>query len=206
MINSAITLAMTGASGSRYGLRLLELLLCHQVNVYLLISNPGRMVIQSEVGLSLSSRPAEIKQAIGSHLDVDTARLEVFAREDWSAPIASGSNVARAMVVCPCTSGTLGAIATGASRTLLERAADVILKERKQLILVVRETPFSTLHLENMLTLARAGATIMPANPGFYNRPERVSDLVDFMVARVLDHIGIENDLAPRWGNELSAE
>jgi len=206
MINSAITLAMTGASGSRYGLRLLELLLRHQVNVYLLISNPGRMVIQSEVGLSLSSRPAEIKQTIGSHLDVDTARLEVFAREDWSAPIASGSNVARAMVVCPCTSGTLGAIATGASRTLLERAADVILKERKQLILVVRETPFSTLHLENMLTLARAGATIMPANPGFYNRPERVSDLVDFMVARVLDHIGIENDLAPRWGNELSAE
>ena len=193
---------MTGASGSLYGLRLLEVLLTAGEHVYLLISNPGRMVLQTEAGLSLSSRPGEIRESIAQHLGVDIERLEVFAREDWSAPIASGSNAPRAMVVCPCTSGTLGAIATGASRTLIERAADVVLKEQRKLILVVRETPFSVLHLENMLTLARAGAVIMPANPGFYNQPRNISDLVDFMVARVLDHLGIEHEICQRWGND----
>lgn len=200
-MNQAITVVMTGASGSPYGLRLLEVLLNAGEEIYLLISNPGRMVIQSEAGLSLSSRPAEIRTRIADHLGVEADRLHVFGREDWSAPIASGSNAPRAMVVCPCTSGTLGAIATGASRTLIERAADVVLKEQRKLILVVRETPFSILHLENMLTLARAGAVIMPANPGFYNQPQSIKDLVDFMVARVLDHLGIDNDLVERWAN-----
>jgi 4-hydroxy-3-polyprenylbenzoate decarboxylase len=200
-MNQAITVVMTGASGSPYGLRLLEVLLNAGEEIYLLISNPGRMVIQSEAGLSLSSRPAEIRTRIADHLGVEADRLHVFGREDWSAPIASGSNAPRAMVVCPCTSGTLGAIATGASRTLIERAADVVLKEQRKLILVVRETPFSILHLENMLTLARAGAVIMPANPGFYNQPQSIEDLVDFMVARVLDHLGIDNDLVERWAN-----
>ena len=117
-------------------------------------------------------------------------------------PIASGSNAPRAMVICPCTSGTLSSIATGASRTLIERGADVVLKEQRKLILVIRETPFSIIHLENMLTLARAGAVIMPANPGFYNQPKSIADLVDFMVARVLDHLGIDNELMERWANQ----
>ena len=127
-------------------------------------------------------------------------QLQVFEREQWTAPIASGSAVADATVVCPCTTGTLSAIACGSSRNLIERAADVTLKERKKLILVVRETPFSEIHLENMLKLARMGVIIMPANPGFYNRPQSVEQLVDFMVARVLDHLGLAHELMPRWG------
>ena len=201
MTNRAITVAMTGASGALYGMRLIEMLLGAGEQVYLLISNPGRMVIQSEIGLKLSSRPNEIRTAIGEHLGTAVDRLQVYGREDWSSPIASGSNVPRAMVVCPCTAGTLGAIASGANRSLMERAADVVLKEQRQLILVVRETPFSVLHLENMLSLARAGAVIMPANPGFYDQPAGLGELVDFMVARVLDHLGVEHELMHRWGN-----
>ncbi|MET0077640.1 MAG: UbiX family flavin prenyltransferase, partial [Candidatus Thiodiazotropha lotti] len=116
------------------------------------------------------------------------------------APVASGSNPPRAMVVCPCTVGALSAIACGASNDLMERAADVVLKERRKLILVVRETPFSEIHLENMLKLSRMGAVIMPANPGFYHNPQRVEDIVDFMVSRILDQLGVENRLSPRWG------
>jgi 4-hydroxy-3-polyprenylbenzoate decarboxylase len=201
-MNQAITIVMTGASGSPYGLRLLQVLLEAGEEIYLLISNPGRMVIQSEVGLSLSSRPSEIRTGIAQYLGVSANRLHVFGREDWTAPIASGSNAPRAMVICPCTSGTLSSIATGASRTLIERGADVVLKEQRKLILVIRETPFSIIHLENMLTLARAGAVIMPANPGFYNQPKSIADLVDFMVARVLDHLGIDNELMERWANQ----
>ena len=191
---------MTGASGAAYGLRLLQVLLQAGETVSLCISNPGRMVLQSEVGLALSSRPGDIRDRLTEHLGVSGDKLQVYGKEDWSAPIASGSNAARAMVICPCTSGTLGAVASGASRSLIERAADVALKEQRKLILVVRETPFSVLHLENMLTLARSGAVIMPANPGFYNQPQRVEDLVDFMVARVLDHLDIPNELTRRWG------
>ena len=201
-MNQAITIVMTGASGSPYGLRLLQVLLEAGEEIYLLISNPGRMVIQSEVGLSLSSRPSEIRTGIAQYLGVSANRLHVFGREDWTAPIASGSNAPRSMVICPCTSGTLSSIATGASRTLIERGADVVLKEQRKLILVIRETPFSIIHLENMLTLARAGAVIMPANPGFYNQPKSIADLVDFMVARVLDHLGIDNELMERWANQ----
>lgn len=132
--------------------------------------------------------------------------MQVFEREQWAAPIASGSGVADATVVCPCTTGTLSAIACGSSRNLIERAADVCLKERKKLILVVRETPFSEIHLENMLKLARMGVIIMPANPGFYQRPTSVQELVDFMVARVLDHLNIPHRLLPRWGDALQVE
>jgi flavin prenyltransferase len=127
-------------------------------------------------------------------------QLHVFGREDWTAPIASGSAVPRAMVVCPCTSGTLAAIASGLSRNLIERSADVVLKEQRKLILVHRETPLSVIHLENMLRLAKLGALMLPANPGFYHRPTCVSDLVDFIVARVLDHLEIAHSLLPRWG------
>jgi 4-hydroxy-3-polyprenylbenzoate decarboxylase len=139
-------------------------------------------------------------QFLSEYFQTDTSLLTVFSREDWTAPIASGSHRAQHMVVCPCTTGTLAAIANGNSDNLMERAADVMLKEQRKLILVVRETPFSIIHLENMLKLARAGATILPANPGFYHNPKTMDDLVDFVVARILDHIHIEHSLLPRWG------
>jgi 4-hydroxy-3-polyprenylbenzoate decarboxylase len=126
----------------------------------------------------------------------------VFGREDWFAPVASGSNAPDAMVICPCTMGTLGSVAAGLSENLIERAADVMLKEGRKLIFVPRETPFSTLHLETMLKLARAGAVILPANPGFYHHPQRVEELVDFVVARILDHLGVTHELMRRWGEE----
>ncbi len=195
-----IIIAMTGASGAAYGLRLLEVLLKAQHPVYLLVSKAAQMVLAMETPLQIPSRPAEMQQFFVDHFQVDASLLKVFSREDWTAPIASGSHTAQHMVVCPCTTGTLAAIAQGNSDNLMERAADVMLKEQRKLILVIRETPFSVIHLENMLRLARAGATILPANPGFYHQPQSVDDLVDFLVARILDHMQIEHALLPRWG------
>ncbi|MCB1739584.1 MAG: UbiX family flavin prenyltransferase [Gammaproteobacteria bacterium] len=203
-----ITLAITGASGSAYALKLLTELLRAGCRVYLMISKAGRMVLAEEAKLQLSSKPGQIRAELARHCGLDletsasTGELHVFALEDWFAPVASGSNPADAMVVCPCTTGTLAEIALGTSRTLIERAADVTLKEGRPLILVVRETPFSTLHLQNMLRLSRAGATIMPANPGFYLQPRGLEDIIDFMVARILDHLRVDHQLLPRWGNE----
>ena len=132
-------------------------------------------------------------------------QLTVFAREDWLSPVASGSNPADAMAVCPCTMGTLGAIAHGLADNLIERAADVMLKERRPLVLVPRETPLSTIHLDNMLKLAHAGAVILPPAPGFYTHPKSVADIVDFVVARVLDQLRVPHDLVPRWGEDRAA-
>ncbi len=202
MESRKITLAMTGASGMPYGLRLLELLLQAGDTVYLMISSPARMVLEQEADLQLPSRPAEIKAIFEERLGSGPGQLHVFGKEEWSAPIASGSATSQAMVVCPCTSGTLASIASGASRNLIERAADVVLKERRQLILVPREMPFSALHLENMLKLARLGVVIMPPNPGFYHRPQTVQELVDFVVARILDHLRVPHQLVPRWGSD----
>lgn len=199
-----VALAMTGASGAQYGLRLLECLLGADCIVSLMISKPAQVVIAMETELSLPSRPAEIRRFFCERHGVSEARLKVYGREEWTAPVASGSAAPDAMVVCPCTTATVSALATGASRSLIERAGDVVLKERRPLLLVVRETPFSAIHLENMLTLARAGAVIMPANPGYYHRPQRVDELVDFVVARVLDHLGIEQQLMPSWGGPSS--
>lgn len=195
-----IILALTGASGAAYGLRLLEVLLKDRHPVYLLVSKAAQMVLAMELPLDIPSRPADMQRFLCEHFEVADELLTVFSREDWTAPIASGSHRARQMVICPCTTGTLAAVAQGSSDTLLERAADVMLKERRKLILVVRETPLSLIHLDNMRTLARAGAVIMPANPGFYHQPRSVQDLVDFMVARILDHLDIEHRLLPRWG------
>lgn len=195
-----ITLIMTGASGAQYGLRLLECLLRAGHRVYLLLSRPAQIVVNMETEHRLPGRASEIQAYFTQLYAAQPEQLQVFEREQWTAPIASGSAVADATVVCPCTTGTLSAIACGSSRNLIERAADVTLKERKKLILVVRETPFSEIHLENMLKLARMGVIIMPANPGFYNRPQSVEQLVDFMVARVLDHLGLAHELMPRWG------
>lgn len=196
-----VTLIMTGASGADYGLRLLEELIKSKVQVYLLISRPAQVVINMETDLNLPSRASEVEDFFTKKYQAALGQLQVFEREQWMAPIASGSGVADATVVCPCTTGTLSAIAVGSSKNLLERAADVALKERKKLILVVRETPFSEIHLQNMLTLTKMGAVIMPANPGFYNNPKTVDDLVDFMVGRVLDHLSIPHNLLPVWGN-----
>ena len=198
-----ITLAFTGASGAHYGLRLLECLIRAEVRVYLLISQAAQVVIQMETGLELPARASEAESFLKERFQAEAGQLRVFGRQEWTAPVASGSHPAEAMVVCPCTTGTLGRLAAGLSSCLIERAADVSLKERRPLILVVRETPFSTIHLENMLRLAQAGATIMPANPGFYGNPSRIEDIVDFMVARVLDHLGVTHTLVKRWGDQI---
>ena len=200
MSRDAISLAMTGASGAVYGLRLLESLIQAKQRVYLMLSAPAQVVIGMETELRLPGRPAEIEDTLASLYQAEPGQLSVFGREQWTAPVASGSSAPRAMVVCPCTSGTLSSIAQGGSDDLLERAADVVIKEGRKLILVHREMPVSAIHLDNMLKLARLGVTIMPANPGFYHNPQSIDDLVDFVVARILDHLDVEHDLGPRWG------
>ncbi|PTN12573.1 flavin prenyltransferase UbiX [Nitrosomonas aestuarii] len=195
-----ITLAFTGASGMPYGMRLLETLLQHGQHVYLLYSKVAQIVAQQEMGITLPSQPKEAEAFLNQFFNTSTGQLQVFGREAWFSPVASGTNPADAMVVCPCTMGTLAAIAAGMSENLIERAADVMLKEKRQLILVPRESPFSTIHLENMLKLSRCGAIILPANPGFYHHPNTIQDLVDFIVARILDHLKLEQQLMPRWG------
>jgi 4-hydroxy-3-polyprenylbenzoate decarboxylase len=197
-----ITVALTGASGMPYGLKLVESLIRADARVFLLYSQAAHVVAKQELGMVLPPRASEAEREFGERFSAKRGQLRVFGREDWFAPVASGSNAPDAMVICPCTVGTLAAVAAGLSDTLIERAADVMLKEGRKLILVPRETPFSALHLENMLKLARAGAVILPANPGFYHHPKRIEDLVDFIVARILDQLGIEHDLMRRWGEE----
>ena len=195
-----VTLALTGASGMPYGLRLLEALLAAGRRVQLLYSPAAQIVAKQECDLALPAQPRQAARLLAARFGAAEGQLAVFGREDWMAPVASGSNPADAMVICPCSMGTLAAVAHGLADNLIERAADVMLKERRPLVLVPRETPVSVIHLENMLTLARAGATIVPPTPGFYGRPQAVSDLVDFVVARVLDQLQIPHTLGPRWG------
>jgi 4-hydroxy-3-polyprenylbenzoate decarboxylase len=197
-----ITLAFTGASGMPYGLRLLECLVAARCRVYLLYSPAAQIVARQECDLTLPAQPREAARLLAERCGAADGQLTVFGREDWMAPVASGSNPADAMAVCPCSMGTLGAIAHGLADNLIERAADVMLKERRPLVLVPRETPLSTIHLDNMLKLARAGAVILPPAPGFYDRPQSVADLVDFVVARVLDQLRVAHALGPRWGDE----
>lgn len=195
-----ITLAFTGASGAPYGLRLLQCLLEADCEVFVILSKAARVVIGMETELKLPAGTGAAEQALRDWVQTDRGNLVVCGLEQWTAPVASGSGAPAAMVVCPCSTGTLSAIACGASDNLIERAADVAIKEGRKLILVPRETPFSPLHLENMLKLSRLGVTIMPAAPGFYHQPETVQDLVDFIVARLLDHLGVEQTLVKRWG------
>ncbi len=197
---AVIALGITGASGVQYSFRLLEQLLKVDCKVYLMISKAAQVVIGMETDLSLPGRAAEIQKFLTEKYQAAEAQLQVFGEDEWTAPVASGSNHVQAMVVCPCSMGALSAIACGASNNLLERAADVILKERKKLIIVTRETPYSDIHLENMLKLSRMDAVIVDANPGFYNQPRSVDDLVDFVVAKILDQLGVEHDLQPKWG------
>jgi flavin prenyltransferase len=197
-----VAVALTGASGMPYGLRLVEELVRAKARVWLLYSQAAHLVAKQELGITLPPRAAEAERMFSERYSAKRGQIRVFGREDWFAPVASGSNPADAMVICPCTMGTLAAVAAGLSDNLIERAADVMMKESRKLILVPRETPFSAVHLENMLKLARAGAVILPANPGFYHHPKSVGDLVDFIVARVLDHLGIPHRLMQRWGDE----
>jgi len=195
-----VTLALSGAFGMAYGLRLLECLLAADLRVYLLVSQAAHIVAKQELGVVLPARAGDLEKQLSESLNARDGQLRAFGREDWNAPVASGSNPADAMVICPCSMGTLAAIAHGLSDNLIERAADVMLKEQKKLILVPREAPFSTLHLENMLTLSKMNAVILPANPGFYHRPQNVEDIIDFIVARILDQMGIQHTLMARWG------
>jgi 4-hydroxy-3-polyprenylbenzoate decarboxylase len=199
-VSRRVTLAWTGASGFAYGLRLLDCLLAAGCRVDLLVSQTARIVARQELDLALPSGSAELVAMLQAHLSHPDAELRVYGREEWFAPAASGSNPADAMVVCPCTMGSLAAMAHGLADNLIERAADVMLKERRPLILVPRETPFSLIHLRNMTQLAEAGAVILPANPGFYHRPTTVDGVVDFIVARVLDQLGLPHTLLARWG------
>ncbi len=200
-MNQTICLALTGASGMPYGLRLLECLLAAGCRLQLLYSQAAQVVARQEIDLELPTRPAEARASLLARCPaVDPENLAVFGREEWFAPVASGSNPPDAMVVCPCSMGTLAAIAQGLADNLIERAADVVLKEGRKLILVPRETPLSAIHLENMLRLARAGAVILPPSPGFYHHPQTVADVVDFVVARILDQLAVPHALLQRWG------
>jgi flavin prenyltransferase len=203
MSNESITLAMTGASGLQYGLRLLECLLKAEKEVNFLISEAARAVAVYELGLNLPKQTSKLKEFLLMDFNLPDAKLAVFDQYEWTAPIASGSNVAQAMVICPCSSGTLAAIAHGISNNLIERAADVIIKENKKLLLVPREAPLSLIHVDNMRKLLATHVIIMPASPGFYHKPTSITELIDFIVARVLDHLGVEHQLIKRWGANL---
>lgn len=204
MTSKKICLAFTGASGLPYGIRLLECLLSANVHVQLLYSQVAQIVARQELDLMLPTKAAETQKFFREMFVSAPGKLEVFGREEWFAPVASGSNPPDAMIVCPCTMGTLASISQGLASNLIERAADVVLKEGRKLILVPRETPFSVIHLENMLRLAKAGAVILPPSPAFYHHPETKQDLVDFVVARILDQVAVPHTLMKRWGEQDS--
>jgi flavin prenyltransferase len=190
-----IVVAITGASGAPYAVRLLEQLLAAERAIWLIVSSHGLRLLRTE--MEIDSVDA-LRQLVGA--DAWRRLVTVYDDADRGAAPASGSARNAGMVICPCSMGTLSAVSIGASRSLVERAADVMLKERRTLVLVPRETPLSAIHLQNMLRLTRAGAVILPAAPGFYHRPQRVQDLVDFVVARVLDQLGVDHAISRRWG------
>jgi 4-hydroxy-3-polyprenylbenzoate decarboxylase len=199
MRNSAITVAITGASGVIYGLKLLQELIKANKQVYLVISKPAQIVINTETELKVFNDNVKNQEIFNEYCNAKPKQLKIFNQEQWFSPIASGSNITEAMIICPCTNATLSAIANGSSRNLIERAADVTLKEQRKLILVHRETPLSAIQLENMLKLAKIGVVIMPASPGFYNKPQNLDDIINFIVARILDHLNIEHNLCKSW-------
>jgi 4-hydroxy-3-polyprenylbenzoate decarboxylase len=194
-----LVVAITGASGAPYAVRLLQALVQAERPVQLIVSSHGWRLLATEAGVSSLAELRAAADAKGSAWD---RHVTVFDDADRGAAPASGSALNAGMVICPCSMGTLSAIAAGSSRSLVERAADVMLKERRPLLLVPRETPLSAIHLENMLRVTRAGAVVMPAAPGFYHRPSSVPELIDFMVGRMLDHLGVEHTLGKRWGGE----
>jgi 4-hydroxy-3-polyprenylbenzoate decarboxylase len=190
-----IVLALTGASGAPYALRLLEMLARNGVPVWLIVSEHGMRLLREECAINSLE---ELRRSTGG----DWSSVVTFPDDDRGALPASGSQRTSGMVICPCSMGTLAAIAGGTSRSLIERAADVTLKERRKLVLVPRETPLSLVHLRNMVTVAEAGAVVLPAAPGFYHRPDGVADLIDFVVQRVLDQLVLDLEIARRWGGQ----
>ena len=196
MTQRPIVMAITGASGAPYAVRLLEALVGAHQPVQLIVSPHGVRLLRTETGIESTDA---LRARIGTG-DWDRY-VTSFDDADRGAAPASGSALNAGMVICPCSMGTLSAIATGSSRSLIERAADVALKERRPLILVPRETPLSRIHLENMLRVTTAGAVVLPASPGYYHRPSTIADLVDFVVARILDHVGVAHTLGSRWGS-----
>ena len=185
-------LAISGASGAPYGVRLLEILATKKVPVHLIVTKHGWRLLRAETGI-------ESEEALREATGGDWSSVTVFNDEDRGALPASGSVRSAGLVICPCSMGTVAAVAHGTSRSLVERAADVALKERRKLILVPRETPMSVVHLRNLLLAAEAGASVIPAAPGFYHRPGSISDLIDFLVQRILDNMGLDIEVAPRW-------
>jgi 4-hydroxy-3-polyprenylbenzoate decarboxylase len=190
-MSTPVTLAITGASGAAYGTRLLESLNVAGVPVRLIISRTGWRLLAEELDIG---GEGELRARTG-----DWSQVILYSDDDRGATPASGSAPSRGMVVCPCSMGTLASIAQGTTRSLIERAADVVLKERRRLVLVPRETPYSQIHLENMLRVTAAGAVVLPASPGFYHRPQRIEELVDFVVGRILSHLDVPHTLGPRW-------
>ena len=197
--NLPLVVAITGASGVAYGQRLVETLLRTDVHVHLTISQSGKLVLQHEMGIDVDLENFKLNQLVPGASETD--QLRYHHHGDFMTPIASGAHKTRAMVVCPCSGSTMSGIATAASRNLIQRAADVHLKERRPLILVPRETPLSQIQIENMLKTSQAGATILPASPGFYHEAQSIDDMINFIVARILDHLDIQHDLIKRWGS-----
>ena len=201
MMNRRIVLALTGASGSIYGLKLARELLATGHRLTMLITGAGFDVIRHEMGLDWRGDESAVTTILREYFEDREQRLDFYGETNFLAPVASGSAAPDAMVLCPCSMGTLSRIACGNSGNLVERCADVMLKERRPLVLVPRETPLNDIHLENMLRLSRMGARIVPAMPAFYHRPETVDDMVNFVVGKALDTLGIEHTLYRRWGN-----
>jgi flavin prenyltransferase len=199
-IPQSITLAITGASGVQYGLRLLECLVSTGDPVKLMVSAAAQVILSTETELQVPSQPQAMANFFTELYNAYPEQIQVYGKQQWLAPVASGSGRPRSMVVCPCSSGSLSAIATGASNNLIERSADVALKERWPLILVPREAPYTEVHLKYMLDLTHMGAVIIPASPGFYHKPKTVADLIDFVVARILSQLGLSQALLPYWG------
>jgi len=199
MFSEKITLGVTGASGSGYFLQLLQALVDNNCQVYLLLSDAAKIVLKTEVNEDWPSEIEPLNQFLQQRFNAQADQIIALGSKDWFSPVASGSSAPQKMVICPCSCGTLASIAHGLSNNLIERAADVILKERGLLIMTPRETPFSTLHLRNMLTLSELGVTIMPLAPGFYHQPQSIDDLQQFMVARLLDHLKIKHQVSKRW-------
>lgn len=195
-----VVLALTGASGLPYALRLLESLVRAGCRVSVIASKAAHAVAALELDWSLPARPEELARTLSERYSAAEGQIVAYGREDWTAPFASGSSPPDAMVICPCTTGTLAAVATGLSDSLIERAADVTIKERRTLVVVPREAPFSAIHLAHMTRLAELGVVILPPTPAFYHRPKTIEDLIDYTVARILDHIDVPHELMARWG------
>ncbi|MBT3504406.1 MAG: UbiX family flavin prenyltransferase [Piscirickettsiaceae bacterium] len=197
-----IALALTGASGALYSQRLLDILLNQGITVHLMVSAAARILFSDELGWTLPARASDVHKFLVAEYQCNPDLIRVYGEQQWSSPLASGSHQVGVMIVCPCTMGTLSSIACGSSDNLINRAADVMIKENRKLIIVPREAPFSVIHLENMLKLARLGVCVLPPNPGFYFKPTQLSEVIDFVVAKILDQAGIEHEIQPRWGEE----